>query len=107
MDKVLVQVDDGIPGSEYFKHDQREVIKFLRIQGRKPAETQVNVCWAWFCMCTKGNSGSLAPCFEQAASKPPACQDQGKNAVNEDMLDWMKFNMSVSTVHAFVQDLGY
>jgi len=82
MDKVLVQVDDGIPGSEYFKHDQREVIKFLRIEGCKPAETQVNVCWAWFCMCTKGNGGSLAPCFEQAASKPPTCQDQDKLALS-------------------------
>jgi len=41
-----VQVDDGIPGSEYSKQGEREVIQFLGMGGCKPAETQVDVCWA-------------------------------------------------------------
>jgi hypothetical protein len=61
MDKVSGQVNDGIPGREYFKQGQGEVIHFLRMEGYKPAETQVDVCCAWCCICIKGNSGSLAP----------------------------------------------
>jgi hypothetical protein len=43
MDKVSGLVNDGIPGHEYFKQGQREVIQFLRMEGFQPAESELDV----------------------------------------------------------------
>jgi hypothetical protein len=79
MDKVSVQVDDGIPGSEYSKQGQREVIQFLRMEGCKSVETQVDVCWVWCCMCIKRNSGSLAP---YVSNRQPANHQHAKTSTS-------------------------
>ena len=79
MDKVSVQVDDGIPGSEYSNQGQREVIQFLRMGGYKPAETQVDVCGAWCCMCIKENSIGLAP---YVLNRQPANDQHAKTSTS-------------------------
>ena len=125
MDKVSVQVDDGIPSSEYSKWGQREVIQFLRMGQCKPAETQVDVCWAWCCMCIKGNGGCLAP---YVLNRQPANHQHAKTSTSHIVGNpqniaqgkmqlmrtfWTACSLStkintsvVSIVREFVQDLG-